>query len=275
MILVAQVKLVPSAEQAAALQATLRRMNEACDWISAQAWSERSFRQYDIHRLCYHEARARFGLCAQATVRCIAKVSDAYKLDRKTCRTFRTESSCAFDQRILHWYFTDGTVSIWTIAGRQRIRLVCGEHQVAMLSHCRSQSELCLVRGKFYLAAPCDVAEEPLAEVEKFLGVDLGVANLATTSDGTRYSGDAVEVVRQKYHRTRKSLGHKMSGKRSTRRNARRAMRRIGNREQRFHRHQNHCISKQIVACAKGNGLGIAIEDLKASGILGKSDSTI
>jgi putative transposase len=45
-------------------------------------------------------------------------------------------------------------------------------------------------------------------------------------------------------------------------------MRRVGNKEARFRRHQNHVISKKIVETAKRTGRGIALEDLE--GISGR-----
>ena len=51
--------------------------------------------------------------------------------------------------------------------------------------------------------------------------------------------------------------------KRRTRKNARRAMKRIGNKESRFRHHHNHVISKTLVIHAKDTGRGIALENLK------------
>jgi len=39
-------------------------------------------------------------------------------------------------------------------------------------------------------------------------------------------------------------------------------LKRIAGKEARFRKHENHCISKSIVAAAKGTGRGIAVEDL-------------
>lgn len=103
MKLVAQVKLLPTPEQAALLRATMERCNDACNWISEQAWASQTFRQYDLHHLVYHLARERFGLSAQATVRCIAKVADAHKLDRRRQRSFRPTGAVAYDLRLLTW----------------------------------------------------------------------------------------------------------------------------------------------------------------------------
>ena len=121
MKLIAQVKLTPTPEQHAALLATLAEANAACDTISAAAWQRNEFRRLPLQKLVYHDIKDSFRLGAQILVRCIAKVADAYKLDRKTQRTFQPHGALAFDDRNLTWYTDKGAVSIWTLAGRQYI----------------------------------------------------------------------------------------------------------------------------------------------------------
>jgi len=82
MKLAVQLKLKPTPHQADSLRRTLETANAACDYISQVAWESTTFRQFTIHRLTYQAVRQTFGLSAQLTVRCIAKVADAYKLDR-------------------------------------------------------------------------------------------------------------------------------------------------------------------------------------------------
>lgn len=127
MKLTAQIKLTPTSEQAEALRRTLVAANAACDYISRVAWERHTFHQFDIHKLAYEDVRETFALSAQVVVRCIAKVADAYKLDRKTLRTFAPLGAAAYDSRILTYDAT--SVSIWTLEGRQRIPFVCGERQ--------------------------------------------------------------------------------------------------------------------------------------------------
>src|SRR5262245_38875901 len=134
MKLIAQVKLNPAPEQRAALLATLAEANAACERISATAWQVCEFRRLPLQKLVYHDIKASFHLGAQILVRCIAKVADAYKLDRKTQRTFQPHGAVAFDDRNLTWYTNKRAVSIWTLAGRQCIPYSAGEHQHTLLA---------------------------------------------------------------------------------------------------------------------------------------------
>ena len=193
MRLTAAIQLLPTAEQADALRRTLETANAACDYISQMAFSLQTFRQFAIHRLTYQAVRETFGLAAQLAVRCIAKVADAYKLDRKVQRTFQTHGAVPYDDRILSYNLKGSEVSIWTLDGRQAIPFVCGERQRELLERQRGETDLALVRGKWYLFVACEVETPEPIDAEGTLGIDLGIVNLATDSDGESFSGHHVE----------------------------------------------------------------------------------
>src|SRR5918911_3974533 len=157
MRLTAAIQLLPTPEQADALRRTLETANAACDYISQVAWESKTFRQFAIHKLTYQAARETFGLAAQLAVRCIGKVADAYKLDRKTQRTFQPYGALPYDDRILSFALPNSSVSIWTLAGRQSIPFVCGDRQRELLATRRGETDLAFVHGSFYLFATCDV----------------------------------------------------------------------------------------------------------------------
>lgn len=95
--LVVNLKLKPTPEQHAVLLQTLERANAAANAASAVAWETQTFGQFTLHKLTYSALRADFGLSAQMAVRCIAKVADAYKADRKRQRTFRPQGGIALE----------------------------------------------------------------------------------------------------------------------------------------------------------------------------------
>lgn len=257
MKLIAEVKLLPTPEQADALRHTLERANAACRFVSGTAWETKTFRQYDLHHKCYQAVREQFGLSAQVAVRAIGKVADAYKLDRKTKRTFKTTGRIAFDDRILSWRLQDQSVSIWTVNGRLRIPFVCGERQLELLQTRQGESDLGLYKGMFFLSATCEVDEPKPVDVEGALGVDLGVTNLAVDSDGEIHSASHINNVRHRHRRLRAKLQAKGT------RSAKRKLKRLTGKERRFAKDTNHCISKKLVAKAKDTNRAIALEDLE------------
>ena len=55
--------------------------NDAANAISETAWQTRTFGKYALQKLVYQHVRQTFGLAAQVSIRALAKVGDAYKLD--------------------------------------------------------------------------------------------------------------------------------------------------------------------------------------------------
>lgn len=256
MKLVAQVKLVPTEKQADALHRTLLAWNEAANYISDQAWMRKTFRAYDLHHATYYTVRERFGLAAQAAIRVIAVVADAYKLDTQAKRTFRKLGSMTYDNRILSWSLDTFEVSIWTMDGRLRIPFVCGERQREMLQSLQGECDLVYRNGAYYLHQVCNMLEDDSFDPDDWLGVDFGIVQIATTSDGEAFSGAEVLGVRKRRRRQRRRL--QKIGTRS----AKRRLQALSGRERRFATNVNHTISKRIVEEAKGTGRGIAIEEL-------------
>jgi IS605 OrfB family transposase len=254
--LTAKVKLLTTPFQTDALHETLRRANTCCDWVSSESWKVQTFRTFDLHRLCYYAAKSKFGLTAQVVVRCIAKVSDAYKLDHRAKRSFSPLGAVSYDDRILKWYVEKGLVNIWTTSGRLKIPFVGGPRQLALLQNRQGESDLLLHDGVFYLAATCNADTPDPVDVADFLGCDFGVVNIVTDSDGNVHAGARLNGVRCRHRRLRAKLQRKRT------RSAKRHLKKLSGKESRFARDVNHCISKQIVSLAERTGRGIACENL-------------
>ena len=256
MKLIAQVKLLPTSEQAAARQHTLEQANAACRLVSETAWETKTFRQYDLHHKCYQAVWEQFGLSAQVAVRAMAKVAISDKLDRKTKRTFKTTGRIAYDDRILAWRLQDQTVSIWTVNGRRSRPLVCGERPLELLQTRPGASDLGLYKGLFFLSATCAVEEPKPLDVEGALGVDLGATNIAVDRAGQVHSANQINNVRHRHHRLRAKLQAKGT------RAAKRKLKRLSGKEHRFAKDSNHCLSKQLVAKAQDTNRAMVLADL-------------
>lgn len=259
MRLTVQFKVVATPDQHAALLATMRAFNAAANYVARAGFQRKVFGRAALCRLCYHETRKRFGVPSEMAVRAINAVVDVYRRDRSRVPVFRERASVIYGGRALR-YIGHEAASILTLGGRIQIGLQHGpiNHQL------RGETDLILRDGQFYLYACTDTPEPPIAETSDYLGVDMGVVNLATTSDGRQFTGEAVELVRQRHFLRKRSLQRmtKQTKKRRTRRNARRASQYGRNREARFRRDVNHCISKTIIREAQGTKRGVAIEDL-------------
>jgi putative transposase len=151
-------------------------------------------------------------------------------------------------------------VSLNTLDGRIVCRLVLGARQHDMLVDPAwdiGGADLVLQRGVYYLHVTQSREASPEAEpASGTLGVDLGIMNLATDSDGETFSGAIVKQARARYHTRRQRL-QKVGTK-----NAKRRLRKNAGRERRFQKDVNHCISKKIVRKAVVDRKALALEDL-------------
>src|SRR5487761_1792637 len=251
------VKLAPTPEQHAALLRTLEQFNAACNAIAAVAFAHKCAGKIDLQKLVYYDVRRDFGLSAQMTIRAISKVSEAYKRDKTLQPHFRPHSAMVYDQRICSFPGPD-RVSLLTLDGRAVMPFRFGRYAEGMLTRTRGQCDLLYraSRDTFFLAITVDAPEPSPDEVSEYLGVDLGIVNIATTSDGEMVSGSHVNNVRARYSRFRAKLQKKGT------KSAKRLLKKRSGRETRFIRDTNHCVSKRLVAQAKDTARGIAVEDL-------------
>ncbi|MER6378409.1 transposase [Streptomyces mirabilis] len=284
MKIVVQAKLLPAAEQAVALRSTLLECNAAANWVSQVAFARGIPREYELRKHTYAELKAR-GLGAQAAQHVIKKVRDAYTTLHVNIKAgnlgkprskrrvqaeskpvaFRAGAAQPYDDRCLSWQHDAGTVSIWTTAGRLKgVRFTGSTDQLKTLREYRKgESDLVERDGEFYLLATCEVPEAELNEnPDGFLGVDLGIVNIATTSDGEVLAGRRLNRYRARQLRLRATLQKKGT------KSAKRRLKERSRRERRFAAHTNHVISKRIVAEAERTSRGIALEDL--GGIRGR-----
>jgi IS605 OrfB family transposase len=276
---VVQVKLLPDAVQESALVATLSTVNDAVNWVSCSGFDHHGLNASvrDLRKLCYGELKAR-GLGAQAAQHVIKRVVDACAALRANIRNgnlggpqsrrrvkaeskpvrFRPDAAHTYDDRCLSWQIDAGTVSIWTMHGRlKNLRFTGSAGQLKVLrNHRRGESDLIHRDGRWFLIATCDVPVADLVEPTDWIGVDRGICNLATTSDGDNFSGRRVGRYRRWQARKRAELQARRT------RSASRRLKRRARKEARHSRHVNHRIASEIVAVAQRTGRGVALEDL-------------
>ncbi|MDE2740792.1 MAG: transposase [Gemmatimonadota bacterium] len=261
-----QIKLLPSAEQADALEETMRRFNAACNWVAEKAFARQLANSYALHKLYYYEVRETFALPADIAILTFAQVAAAYKRDKSKRVSFRPLAAIPYRKGAFR-YKSLTTVNIKTADGvRHDISMVLGDYQAEQFDQVKQFAELVRRKdGKWFIMACVEHEPEPPCERDDFLGVDLGVENLATDSDGELHTGEDVEAVRVKVQTHKQALqsAADLAANHRRRKRIRRRLKRIADREARFRRNTNHCISKRLVAKAKDTGRGIALEDLK------------
>jgi IS605 OrfB family transposase len=276
--LVVQVKLLPTPEQASVLESTLRACNTAASEVAVVARESGVYRNYDLRKHVYQGIKDDHRLGAQAAQHVIKKVCDAYKTLKANIRAgnlgkpgskrrrlaetnpinFRWEAAQPYDARMLSWQHDARTVSIWTVDGRLKSVGYTGspDQLKAVATLPVGESDLVHRDSMWFLYATVEIAEPEMIDPDGFLGIDMGIANIAYDCDGTRYAGTKLNGYRRRQLRLRQRLQAKDT------KSARRLLARRRRKEARHAANVNHLIAKTIVTEAVRTGRGIAVEDL-------------
>jgi putative transposase len=266
-------KLTLDSASTTALRATTIAFNRAATYCASVAWAQHVTNKNKLHHLVYGESRSTYGLGSQLACCARDKAAEAVRAVRaaperrdkktdelipRTCPTFRDDGSIRYDVRTYRLMRLD-QVSLYTLTGRVVGQMQLGMFQRAMLydmSWTIGGAELLCRDGVWYLHVTQTKADPAPDEPTGFLGIDLGIVNLAADSDGETYTGADVEC-RRRWYRARRAALQRVHTK-----SAKRRLRQLKRRQRRFQKDTDHRISKRLVGTAKRTARGIALEDL-------------
>ncbi|MER6066575.1 transposase [Streptomyces sp. NPDC001792] len=265
-----------------AIERTLHAANEAANRVSSVAFDRFGLKGSvrELRTLCYGELKAH-GFGAQAAQHVIKRVGDAYTTLRAGIKAgnlgpkhskrrrraaskpivFRPDAAHTYDDRCLSWNYDAQRVSLWTLDGRlKNVQFACSPGTLKQFAeHRKGETDLIERDGTLFLFATIDLPEPEVFEPKGFIGVDRGINNLATTSDGDNHSGRRLG----RYRRWQACRKAEIQAKQT--RSAKQLLTKRARREARHATPINHKVSKTVVAVAQRTGRGIALEELRVS----------
>ncbi|WP_244917932.1 RNA-guided endonuclease InsQ/TnpB family protein [Nostoc linckia] len=249
-------KLQVPVESRSEIDRTLQRFANACNQILEVAKRENCWNTTKLHHKVYKPVREATGLKANHVCQAIRRVINNAKAVKQVHK-FRP-TSLSLDIRTFQYIEELQTVGVTLMCGRVKFKLSIGNYQLALL---KGQSPTAATlsktkRGDYYINICVDLPTDPTGKTPKVIGVDLGRRDIATTSTGKSWSGKQIQSTRDRYSKVRANVQSKRT------RSARRLMRRLSGREQRFQKWLNHNISKQLVQDAKQLDAALTFEDL-------------
>ena len=249
-----KIKLPVKPEQ---IRPTFEAVTQAFNYVCQVGYEDRDFNSVSLHHKTYKHVRATFGLPADLAVQSRMKASEALKAAIKKGRKCPGSklSSIRYSARSFSIWFDRGEMSILTLDGRIRVSFNLPDYYQQYVSWRRKGAELILRKGRIFL---CIVFQKDVPEFEEsgnpvILGIDRGVNKIAVCSDNKFYNRAAVAHRYQRLRRELQKCGSK---------SAKRHLRKMASKENRFRRDANHCITKKIVESLPENSI-IVLEDLK------------
>ena len=254
-------------DQSKTLSATCSAYLSCCNMVSKTAWEHKTLNQKILHQLIYRKLRNEYHVGAQMAQSSIIRVIGNYRAikDMNGSPWATNQPKYRSPGYDLVWnrdysILKDGRLSVNTLDGRIKVP-VDWTHVPEPYRHGKFGTARLLNRnGKWFLLIPSTVELPEPAQPQQVVGVDMGIRFLATSydSDGSTvfYDGKEVKSKREHYKRLRTSLQKKGT------RSARRRLKNIGKRENRWMRDLNHQVSKALVSRQSKPTL-FALENLK------------
>ena len=259
-----QVQVAP--EQRELLDVTMDTYRNACNFVANYIFQTHDLKQFSLNKALYYDLRKRYGLKSQMAQSVFKTVIARYKtILENQCEW--TKPDFSKPQYDLVWNrdysLTQDLFSVNTLSGRVKLPYYSGgmekyfDHDIYSFG----TAKLVKKHGKYFLHIPVtrDIPEALDSGVCNVVGVDRGINFVVATYDSKHksgfVSGKAIKQKRAKYKQLRKELQQRQTP------SARRRLKAIGQRENRWMQDVNHQVSKALVESNPKHTLFV-LEDL-------------
>jgi len=247
----AKIRIYTSENQAESLMMTTNAYRTACNWLSKHIFETKNLNQVSLNNLYYSDLRNQFRLKSQMAQSVMKTVIARYKSAKSNGHNWSL-IEFKLPEYDLVWNrdysLTQNQFSVNTLDGRLKMNY----ERKAMKKYFNNTwkfgtAKLVYKHKKWFLHIPMSKEFTVLdsTDVNNIVGIDLGINFLATTYDSQGktnfYNGNVVKHKRGIFKVTRKQLQMRQTP------SARKKLKQIGSRENRYVTGVNHQITKALV----------------------------
>lgn len=262
----AKIQIQVAPEQRELLDVTMDTYRSVCNFVANYIFQTHDLKQFSLNKALYYDIRKRYGLKSQMTQSVFKTVIAKYKTILKNQHKW-IKPNFSKPQYDLVWNrdysLTQNLFSVNTLSGRMKLSYYSNgmekyfDHDVYSFG----TAKLLKKHGKYFLhiSVTKDVPEVLNCDVCNVVGVDRGINFVVATYNSKHksgfVSGKAIKQKRAKYKQLRKELQQRQTP------SARRRLKAIGQRENRWMQDVNHQVSKALVESNPKHTLFV-LEDL-------------
>ena len=266
MTITAKVQIVATDTDKVLLDETMSVYRDACNYVSAYVFQTHDLKQFSLNKALYSTLREKFGLKSQMAQSVLKTVIARYKTILENQKEW-IQPGFKKPQYDLVWNrdysLSENRFSVNTLNGRVKLSYFTEgmskyfDHTIYKFGTARLTNK----HGKYYLHIPVtfDVEESNISDICNVVGIDRGINFVVATYDSKHksgfVSGKAIKQRRASYSKLRKELQMRQTP------SARRRLKAIGQRENRWMQDVNHCVSKALVESNPKHTLFV-LEDL-------------
>lgn len=266
MTVTAKIQISVNTDSKVLLDKTMSVYSDACNYVSAYVFRTHDLKQFYLYKALYSTLREKFGLKSQMAQSVFKTVIARYKTILENQKEW-IKPNFKKPQYDLVWNrdysLTQNCFSVNTLNGRVKLPYFTGgmskyfDHTIYKFG----TAKLVNKHGKYFLHIPVtyDIEESNISDICNVVGIDRGINFVVATYDSKHktgfVSGKAIKQKRAHYSKLRKELQMRQTA------SARRRIKAIGQRENRWMQDVNHCVSKALVESNPKHTLFV-LEDL-------------
>ncbi len=248
----AKIQISATADDKVLLNKTMSVYRDACNYVSDYVFRTHDLKQISLNKALYSTLRERFGLKSQMAQSVFKTVIAKYKTVLENESKW-IKPSFKKSQYDLVWNrdysLTQNCFSVNTLNGRVKLPYFA-EGMSKYFDHTIYKfgtAKLVNKHGKYFLHIPVTygVEKSDISDICNVVGIDRGINFVVATYDSKHksvfVSGKAIKQKRANYSKLRKELQMRQTP------SARRRMKAIGSRENRWMQDVNHQVSKALV----------------------------
>ena len=248
----AKIQIIVNSNDSILLNDTLEAYRKACNYVSNYVFKTHDLKQPSLNKHLYHSLREKFGLKSQMTQSVFKTVIAKYKTILETQNEW-IKAVFRKPQYDLVWNrdysLNNDRFSVNTLSGRLKLPYCSKgmEKYFDSEKYSFGTAKLVYKHSKYFLHIPVtyEVPESELNDVCNVVGIDRGINFIIATYDSKHksgfVSGKQIKHKRAQYKKIRKELQMRQTP------SARKRLKAIGQRENRWMQDINHQVSKALV----------------------------
>lgn len=241
----------------------MRHFTDSFNAVCRAGWQQREGNAYTLHRLTYRECKSISPLLVsdlhiQARQKASEAVKSAITREKKGLKARCPYSALCPPRFNLHTFHVDwekSMVNLATTQGRAKITFKLPEYARYAAGCATATADLIYRKGRFFLHIVVSLPEIAFVSNGQAIGVDLGVTRPAVSSDNRFHGQRRWKEAVKRIFRLKRAL--QANGSKS----AKRHLRSLAGREQRFRRDCDHVLSASILKGIEP-GTTVVIENL-------------
>jgi len=241
---------------------TIQAYTKAYNLVSQQGWVDKDYNAISLHHKTYKLVRKQFNLPSQLAISARTKAVESLKsvkirLKKKQKISCPTSKQCSirYDKNSITILFDKELISLLTIEGRKKYPIQIPKYFKQYITWNKCSADLFIRNHTVFLNIVVSTEKTNIPKTDHYIGIDRGIKKIAVTSEKQFFSGSKIKHITDKYERLKSNLQSKGT------KSAKRHLKKLSKKVNRFRRDANHCITKQIVESVN-EGSTIILEDL-------------